>query len=201
MLTSRGVGISVTHNPKAELPAAVLDCSVNNSQLPSLCAGCLHQLNCEKAPYCDFRLQRWTLSTRVRLPLVSSLLARLIQQHQAFSPNALFIADSLSHSRMDRPMWCYHSSTIFIIFTIRHPVTATALKELISTDSAALLTYDVRIHTKSYTLKTKPHSPNPRTNYTDRATAACRQSNCQLLRIEGATWSAWRIPTAVFSVF
>jgi hypothetical protein len=23
----------------------------------------------------------------------------------------------------------------------------------------------------------------------------------QLLRIEGATWSAWRIPTAVFSIF
>jgi hypothetical protein len=29
----------------------------------------------------------------------------------------------------------------------------------------------------------------PRANYTDRATAACRRSNCQLLRIEGATWS------------
>jgi hypothetical protein len=28
-----------------------------------------------------------------------------------------------------------------------------------------------------------------------------RMSNCQLLRIEGATWSAWRIPTALFSVF
>jgi hypothetical protein len=34
-----------------------------------------------------------------------------------------------------------------------------------------------------------------RSNYTDRATAACR-----LLRIEGAT-SAWRIPSAVISVF
>jgi hypothetical protein len=30
----------------------------------------------------------------------------------------------------------------------------------------------------------------PRVNYTDRATAACRRSDCQLLRIEGATWSA-----------
>jgi hypothetical protein len=45
------------------------------------------------------------------------------------------------------------------------------------------------------------HNLSPRTNYTDRATAACRRSDCQLLRIEGATWSAWRIPTAVFSVF
>jgi hypothetical protein len=34
-----------------------------------------------------------------------------------------------------------------------------------------------------------------------RATAACRRSYCQLLRIEDVTWSAWRIPTAVFSVF
>jgi hypothetical protein len=42
---------------------------------------------------------------------------------------------------------------------------------------------------------------SPRANYTDRATAACRRSDCQLLRIEGATWSAWRIPTVVFLVF
>jgi hypothetical protein len=41
---------------------------------------------------------------------------------------------------------------------------------------------------------------SPRANYTDRATAACRRSDCQLLRIEGATWSALRIPTAVFTV-
>jgi hypothetical protein len=47
----------------------------------------------------------------------------------------------------------------------------------------------------------KLHGLSPRASYTDRATAACRRSDCQLLRIEGATWSAWRIPTAVFSVF
>jgi hypothetical protein len=40
-------------------------------------------------------------------------------------------------------------------------------------------------------LKTKLHGLSPRANYTDRATAACRRSDCQLLRIEGATWSAW----------
>jgi hypothetical protein len=38
--------------------------------------------------------------------------------------------------------------------------------------------------------KTKLHGLSPRANYTDRATAACRGSDCQLLRIEGATWSA-----------
>jgi hypothetical protein len=47
----------------------------------------------------------------------------------------------------------------------------------------------------------KLHGLSPQANYTDRATAACRRSDCQLLRIKGATWSAWRIPTAVFSVF
>jgi hypothetical protein len=36
----------------------------------------------------------------------------------------------------------------------------------------------------------KLHGLSPRANYTDRATAACRRSDFQLLRIEGATWSA-----------
>jgi hypothetical protein len=44
----------------------------------------------------------------------------------------------------------------------------------------------------SYLLTTKPklRGMSPRANYTDRATAACRRSWYQLLRIEGATWSA-----------
>jgi hypothetical protein len=37
-------------------------------------------------------------------------------------------------------------------------------------------------------------SLTPRMNYTDRVTVACHRSYCQLLRIEGATWSARRIP-------
>jgi hypothetical protein len=44
----------------------------------------------------------------------------------------------------------------------------------------------------------KLHGLSPRANYTDRATAAFRRSDCQLLRIDSATWPAWRIPTAVF---
>jgi hypothetical protein len=36
----------------------------------------------------------------------------------------------------------------------------------------------------------KIHGLSPRANYTDRATAACRRRDCQLVRIEGATWSA-----------
>jgi hypothetical protein len=54
---------------------------------------------------------------------------------------------------------------------------------------------------KPLKLKTKLHGLSPRANYTDRATAACRRSDCQLVRIEGATWSAWRIPPAVFLGF
>jgi hypothetical protein len=34
------------------------------------------------------------------------------------------------------------------------------------------------------------HGLSPRANYTDRATAACRRTDFQLLRIKGATWSA-----------
>jgi hypothetical protein len=40
------------------------------------------------------------------------------------------------------------------------------------------------------TRKTKLHGLSPRANYTDRATAACRRSDCQLVRIEGDTCSA-----------
>jgi hypothetical protein len=35
--------------------------------------------------------------------------------------------------------------------------------------------------------KTKLHGLSSRANYTDRGTAACRRSDCQLVRIEGAT--------------
>jgi hypothetical protein len=38
---------------------------------------------------------------------------------------------------------------------------------------------------------------SPQANYTNRVTAACRPSWCQLFRIEGVAWSAQRIPTAV----
>jgi hypothetical protein len=38
--------------------------------------------------------------------------------------------------------------------------------------------------------KKKLHDLSPRANYTDRATAASQRSDCQRLRIEGATWSA-----------
>jgi hypothetical protein len=54
---------------------------------------------------------------------------------------------------------------------------------------------------KRYLQNKNLHGLSPPANYTDRATAVCQRSDCQLLKIKGATWSAWRIPTAVFSVF
>jgi hypothetical protein len=61
--------------------------------------------------------------------------------------------------------------------------------------------YLKNVHEHVHILKKKLHGLSPRANYTDRATAACRRSDCQLVQIEGATWAAWRIPPAVFSVF
>jgi hypothetical protein len=45
-------------------------------------------------------------------------------------------------------------------------------------------------------LKTKLHGLSPRANYTDRATAACRRSDCQLLRIQrlSQTVQMWVLP-------
>jgi hypothetical protein len=37
--------------------------------------------------------------------------------------------------------------------------------------------------------KKKLHGLSPRANYTDRATAACRRSDCQLYADRGTTWS------------
>jgi hypothetical protein len=63
------------------------------------------------------------------------------------------------------------------------------------------VTVFISIPDENALLKTKLRGLSPRANYTERETAACRQSYCQLLRLDGATWSKWRIPTAVFSAF
>jgi hypothetical protein len=54
--------------------------------------------------------------------------------------------------------------------------------------------------TSLYNLVTKKRKLRGRSlqaNYTDRATAACRRSSCQPLRVEGVAWSVQRIPTVV----
>jgi hypothetical protein len=70
---------------------------------------------------------------------------------------------------------CYMHSTCPTLFILLEPISLTDWTEL--------------------------HGLSLRANYTDRVTAACRRSDCQLVRIEGATWSVWRIPTPVFLEF
>jgi hypothetical protein len=50
-----------------------------------------------------------------------------------------------------------------------------------------VIRFPVRINKQQ---RNKLHGLSPRANYTDRAVAACRRNDCQLLRIEGVTWSA-----------
>jgi hypothetical protein len=68
-------------------------------------------------------------------------------------------------------------------FTIAHSYLLLSARSMYSYIQLHLL----NIHLE----KKKLHGLSPRANYTDRATAACRRSDCQLLRIEGAMWSAW----------
>jgi hypothetical protein len=65
-----------------------------------------------------------------------------------------------------------------------------SLKIYLECFSQTLLpTYQTKMcHTPKQTNKLRGLSP--RANYTDRATAASRRSDCQLLRIKDATWSA-----------
>jgi hypothetical protein len=59
---------------------------------------------------------------------------------------------------------------------------------MLSSETLSIKLGDVGFrNTAVFKLKTKLHGLSPRANYTDRATAACRRSDCQLLRIEGAT--------------
>jgi hypothetical protein len=58
-------------------------------------------------------------------------------------------------------------TTNFLTFQVRNPISITIISNI-----------------------KKLHGLSPRANYTERATAAFQRSDCQLLRTEGATWSA-----------
>jgi hypothetical protein len=58
----------------------------------------------------------------------------------------------------------------------------------------------VHINPSNICKKTKLSGFSPRANYTERSQFVAEVS-ANFLQIEGATWSAWRIPTAVFSAF
>jgi hypothetical protein len=135
-------------------------------------------------------------------PLFGSFLSLL--SHSSFLFHPFFVCPFLL-------FFLLLSSTLFSLYTlsaILHYTTSVTLPSLFSSD----LQLGVReppghaktSHAVSENVlesKKKLHGLSPWTNYTDRATAACRRSDCQLLLIEGVTWSAWLNPTAVFSVF
>jgi hypothetical protein len=63
----------------------------------------------------------------------------------------------------------------------------TELRKQLPAEASETLSYEPSDIRKRVKLKTKLHGLSPRANYTDRATAACRRSECQRLRIKGAT--------------
>jgi hypothetical protein len=97
-------------------------------------------------------------------------------------------------------MDCVHNVTHYtvtlllnqITFTVKHNTEVTnnnIILVLFRLNEEPLLIVIVNGFSKEIS-KTKLHSLSPRANYTDRATAACRRSDCQRLLIDGATWSA-----------
>jgi hypothetical protein len=60
---------------------------------------------------------------------------------------------------------------------------------------------EVQIVFNCFTHVHKLRGLSPRANYTDRATAACWRSYCQLLRTEGATWSVCHVCPLSYLVF
>jgi hypothetical protein len=104
----------------------------------------------------------------------------------------LFISCSLQHFAPVLRKW-FH----YILFGASNWWTGTVYIVRLPTWSQKYCTS----HLKCIYTNNKLHGLSSRANYTDRATAVSRRSGCRLLRINGATWSAWRIPAAVFSGF
>jgi hypothetical protein len=86
----------------------------------------------------------------------------------------------------------------FLICQLQYEVADCWLHCWSSSVNAKAQSWEAAVRSPASKLKLKFHALSPRANYTDRATAAYRGSD---LRIEGETWSAWRIPIAIFSVF
>jgi hypothetical protein len=84
-----------------------------------------------------------------------------------------------------------NNTLVFIVHTRanKHHVRA-AVKKLYDIDVAKVNTLIRYILLYSMHYIYKHHGLSPRANYTDRATAACRRSDCQLLWRKCATWSA-----------
>jgi hypothetical protein len=88
----------------------------------------------------------------------------------------------------------------FLMHTDTHTVSLTFICKIIFTWLHHKI-WNIQVFDLTSDNKKKLHGLSPGANYTDRVTAACRRSHCQLLRIEGSMWLVSQIPTAVFSVF
>jgi hypothetical protein len=86
----------------------------------------------------------------------------------------------------------YSSSTATVEETNNKPSHLNMARQLLIKPKVSSKGFCERTYTKYFEKKKKTTilGLSPRANYTDRATAACRRSDCQLFRIEGATWSA-----------
>jgi hypothetical protein len=115
--------------------------------------------------------------------------------------NCMSFMASAATLAFSRPTWIRTLSTGIHRYKCSRLPSCLSQKTELFTHSAVQSTSSNPISVIVLKKNTKLHGLSARANYTDRATAACRRSDCQLLRIEGATWSAWQIPTAVFSVF
>jgi hypothetical protein len=139
-------------------------------------------------------------ATPTLLPLTPLTLTtlRLNSHTSPFNPSPTF-------GLLNQNLYPYiqEQSSMLLVSTLKMPLLCVCCA------TARTKTYRVQAHTintqaldiKATWTKTKLHGLSPRANYTDRATAACRRSDCQRMQIEGATWSAWRIPPAVFLGF
>jgi hypothetical protein len=87
------------------------------------------------------------------------------------------------------------------VLATNYSLSSYPVKSVLPSVTRYLLGTNLHARDSRYGAKKKLHGLSPRANYTDLATAACWRRDCQLLRIEGATWSACRIQKAVFSVF
>jgi hypothetical protein len=91
---------------------------------------------------------------------------------------------------MDIRISIHNIFSIFPVIFWSHDEWMTIVQKLRLEPATGVTTADVASYEPAKQKKIKLHGLSPRANYTDRATAVSRPSDCQLLRIKGATWSA-----------
>jgi hypothetical protein len=116
--------------------------------------------------------------------------------------NMLCILDDIHHfgafkykQKQKQTPWSESASELY------RPSDRRAFKYNVSETIAGIAQSAERPENSILNIKTKLRGLGPRASSADRVAAACRRKWCQLLRMEGAAWSAWRVAAAVFPVF